>query len=49
MVRNLKEKKFLIYQNDKLVLDYGKCRTTGESSGLKVGNAECVTDNWIYR
>ena len=50
IVRNFKQKKFQIYQNDKLVLDYGECRTKGEGiHGLVVGNAECVRDDWIYK
>ena len=50
IVRNYKKKKFQIYQNDKLVLDYGECRTKGEGlHGLVVGNAECVRDDWIYK
>ena len=49
IVRNYKQKKFEIYQNEKKVLSYGECRTKDSfDDGLAVSNAECVTDDWIY-
>ena len=49
IIRDIKNEKFQIYQNDDLVFSYGECTTIGDPGGTKVANETCIEQEWKYR